>query len=288
MPLRKSPLRTPALLAANRANAQSSTGPRSPQGKARVALNTLQHGRYAVRLREKLAQAGEGSAESQYQWFRSEIAAAFGASGRDDELQAEQMAARAWCAAREAMCLGTKPECALESVAKEAWYTSLLRIRIDDRLAADWAGVLGAAAQVLDPGARLGDPAGRKGVGLSARGSATRAAMAPAAVPAPQAEFVGAAGTGGGNPKAATVAPTCRLGQQLFVVKWGTNRRPPKQVCYSLVGHSDVKTTMIYAHVLNRGPTGVCSPVNGLAEHRGGFRADPYKTPRASFRGSGL
>ncbi len=31
------------------------------------------------------------------------------------------------------MRLGTKPECALESVTKEAWYTSLLRIRIDDR-----------------------------------------------------------------------------------------------------------------------------------------------------------
>ncbi len=30
--------------------------------------------------------------------------------------------------------MGTKPESALESVSKEAWYTSLLRIRIDDRL----------------------------------------------------------------------------------------------------------------------------------------------------------
>ncbi len=29
--------------------------------------------------------------------------------------------------------MGTKPECALESVAKALWYTSLLRIRIDDR-----------------------------------------------------------------------------------------------------------------------------------------------------------
>ncbi len=37
--------------------------------------------------------------------------------------------------AREAMRLGTKPECALESVTKEAWYTSPLRIRIDDRRA---------------------------------------------------------------------------------------------------------------------------------------------------------
>ncbi len=133
MPLRKSPLRTPALLAANRANAQKSTGPRSLQGKARVALNALQHGRYAVRLRENLVRAGEGSGESQYQWFRSEIATAFGASGRDEELQAEQMAARAWSTAREARCLGTKPESALESVAKALWYTSLLRIRIDDR-----------------------------------------------------------------------------------------------------------------------------------------------------------
>ncbi len=77
--------------------------------------------------------ASEGGGESQYQWFRSEIAAAFGASGRDEELQAEQMAARVWCTAREARRLGTKPESALESVTKQLWYTSLLRIRIDDR-----------------------------------------------------------------------------------------------------------------------------------------------------------
>ena len=44
MSLRKSPTRTQAFLAANRRNAQKSTGPRTRRGKARSCLNHLQTG----------------------------------------------------------------------------------------------------------------------------------------------------------------------------------------------------------------------------------------------------
>ena len=36
-----------------------------------------------------------------------------------------------------------------------------------------------------------------------------------------------------------------------------------------LLGHRDVRTTMIYTHVLNRGPAGVRSPLDGLVEGEG-------------------
>src|SRR5436189_6413074 len=39
---------SPARLAANRANSRKSTGPRTPQGKARSASNSLQHGLYST------------------------------------------------------------------------------------------------------------------------------------------------------------------------------------------------------------------------------------------------
>lgn len=134
MPLRESPARTPALLAANRANAQKSAGARSPQGKARVALNALKHGRYVVRWQEKLVQAGDRGGDAQYRWFRSEIATAFGVSGPNEGRRAQRFAARAWCLGQKAACLGTKPECTLQSVGKAAQHDPLSRIWVDDRL----------------------------------------------------------------------------------------------------------------------------------------------------------
>ncbi|HEV2178263.1 MAG TPA: hypothetical protein VGW33_13845 [Terriglobia bacterium] len=57
MSLRKSPVRTPALLAANRANAQKSTGPRTAAGKRHAGLNGLRHGLRAEKLFAFLARA---------------------------------------------------------------------------------------------------------------------------------------------------------------------------------------------------------------------------------------
>ncbi len=50
MSLRQRPQVSPLMIAANRANAQKSTGPRSGMGKAQVALNPLKHGAYTDRF----------------------------------------------------------------------------------------------------------------------------------------------------------------------------------------------------------------------------------------------
>ncbi len=53
----------PALLAANRANAKKSSGPRTPEGKNRMALNALRHGLYAHNCVAALAKLSRGLEE---------------------------------------------------------------------------------------------------------------------------------------------------------------------------------------------------------------------------------
>ena len=55
MSLRKSPTRTPALMAANRANARKSTGPRTAKGKAASRMNRLRHGTHSTELADLFA-----------------------------------------------------------------------------------------------------------------------------------------------------------------------------------------------------------------------------------------
>ncbi len=101
MSLRKSPTRTPALLAANRANAQKSTGPRTARGKAQITLNPLKHGGYAGRLfRSNLLRAREDVAL--YDWMYRQICDNFRPVGKPQWAQAQRLARKAWCGCRRA------------------------------------------------------------------------------------------------------------------------------------------------------------------------------------------
>jgi len=132
MALRQSPVRTAAMLAANRANAQKCTGPSTSEGNARVALNALKDGRRAVGLPEKLLQAGDREGVALYRWFRAEIAATFGTGGARQERRADQIAVAAWCLARALRRLRTKPECPLVSWALCSRMHDRSRIQIVD------------------------------------------------------------------------------------------------------------------------------------------------------------
>ena len=193
MALRESPVRTAALVAADRANAKKSTGPSTPQGKARVALNPLGHGAYAVRLPEKLLRAGDREGELLYRWLRQEISAAFPRSLLDDEEQADQMAAKAWCAARAARARGAKPECPLDS--EPLWLRVPPSIKDWARgsAAADRAGILVATAPLLD--AAAGGEGARAGGGAGAVARPARRALAAAAVPLAEAQPLGGVDT---------------------------------------------------------------------------------------------
>ena len=74
MSLRKSPTRTPALLAANRANARKSTGPRTARGKSFVRLNALRHGRRSRPLGRILSRGGDlGVNRKLYEWLADAV-----------------------------------------------------------------------------------------------------------------------------------------------------------------------------------------------------------------------
>ncbi len=98
MSLRKRPTMTPALLAANRANAGKSTGPRTVEGKNRIVLNALKDGRYARNFDEKLLRAKSKEDAELFQWILQQVRTAFRLHGwEQDERLAERLAQRVWC-----------------------------------------------------------------------------------------------------------------------------------------------------------------------------------------------
>ena len=78
MSLRKSPQLTPALLAAARANAQHSTGPRSPAAKQNIKLNALKHGGRVSDENRCLAMHALGEDPQEFENLQQELRSAFG------------------------------------------------------------------------------------------------------------------------------------------------------------------------------------------------------------------
>ena len=81
MSLRRSPVLTPASLAARRSNARKSTGPRTVRGKARVSLNALKHGHHACRLHPRLLRADCWTDAALYRRLQFVLLGAFGPCG---------------------------------------------------------------------------------------------------------------------------------------------------------------------------------------------------------------
>jgi hypothetical protein len=97
MPLRRSPLLTPRALAARRANALKSTGPRTAAGKARSCLNALRHGRRAHDLRAKLERTGDLEALYMLDWFHAHIVEHWQPRNERWWSYTVRLAARVWC-----------------------------------------------------------------------------------------------------------------------------------------------------------------------------------------------
>jgi len=154
--LRQRPKVTPRMIAANRANAQKSTGPRTGIGKKRVALNALSHGKYTDKLfRSHLLLAREDV--GLYDWMYRQIRDNLRPVGKAQWARAEELARWAWCSCRRAQreglrsgqrpstgssvwCSlriptslggsGTKPEYAVKSTDSRVTFPSRIHIRV--------------------------------------------------------------------------------------------------------------------------------------------------------------
>ena len=79
-----------AQIEANRANAQKSTGPRTSEGKAKVAQNAVRHGLLA----EQVVIAGEDPGE--YEFYRQALIEEISPVGDYENTLAERAAGLAW------------------------------------------------------------------------------------------------------------------------------------------------------------------------------------------------
>src|SRR5579863_5357362 len=129
---------TPASLAARRANALKSTGPRTLRGKARVGFNALKLGLNAdrsARLRERLIQAGFDREEALYGEIRSRIAQTFGVSTPEERSWCDALATQVWCLALRPQARHLFAKTKLKRGRKQM--SSALRISTEQQMASD-------------------------------------------------------------------------------------------------------------------------------------------------------
>lgn len=157
MSLRHSPVLTPASLAARRANARKSTGPRTVRGRARSSLNGLKHGRYARRLHPRLLRANAWDGAGLYRRLQFALLGTFGPCDLTGYRDCQRMAAEAWCqfGGLRRPC-GAKLESPFDSNANPLWFLGAL-----GRLAGVQIGLGGPAGA----SAAANSPAGGSRVG---------------------------------------------------------------------------------------------------------------------------
>ncbi|MGH9376523.1 MAG: hypothetical protein ACRD1J_10240 [Terriglobia bacterium] len=128
--IHRKPFLTEKELAARRANACKSTGPHTARGKARVALNSLKHGRYVANLREKLLAIEDREALAVYD--RLARACALRVGSEADRREAERLTARVWCTSQPRGLNRSKLEGDLGSISSRPNVQALFRIRVED------------------------------------------------------------------------------------------------------------------------------------------------------------
>ena len=84
-------------LAANRANARKSTGPRTPKGKAHVCGNAIKHGLFA---RDLVLPEGHGESIDEFNALRDQLRDDLAPANAMEELVVERLAATYWRARR--------------------------------------------------------------------------------------------------------------------------------------------------------------------------------------------
>ncbi len=117
MSLVKSPTLTPAKLAACRANAQKSTGPRTPEGKRRIVFNSLKHGERSRDFLSNLLKAGSREDKESYLELHYRLEPLLQPATAEDRKKAEALLRQLWCTQRLLSRALNRPQ-ALDSPSK--------------------------------------------------------------------------------------------------------------------------------------------------------------------------